>query len=210
MGLNKEHLRALRSSGWLLDALLGDLVDCSRWRSLGRPFAELDLDLLFYQDDIFSVETDMVRLARRIRAVDRCLGTAGLQLATTKTKIVSTAITEDAAKSKVGEHLFQVAPLGEAVKVLGIPFSLVADASEQPRRLLAGLVTPQLRTRDILAAPGPWKQKVTLVQKLVEAQFLWIAGALHWSSADLHALNVLQIHACRHAFGLRRHGENMV
>ena len=43
-----------------------------------------------------------------------------------------------------------------------------------------------------------------MLQVLVESQFNWIGGALHWGASDLHQLNVLQLHVCRSAFGLRR------
>ena len=71
--------------GLLLDSKLGELASCRSWQLLGRPFEELDLDLLFYQDDVFMVESDFARLCKRIRAVDRCLQKIGLKLATEKT-----------------------------------------------------------------------------------------------------------------------------
>ncbi|CAE7333491.1 unnamed protein product [Symbiodinium sp. KB8] len=206
IGIKQGAPESAELFGLVVDALLSDLVHCRRWGDLGCPFPEVDLSLLFYQDDVFLVETDMVRLAKRIRAVDRCLSTAGLKLAAKKTKIVSNCHYKGCRKVKIAEHLFQVAPLGESVRVLGVPFSLCHDASEQAKALIGRTRDASAAHHDILTTPGPWMQKITLMQKLVESQFLWIAGALHWGSSDLHALNVLQIHTCRHAFGLRRHG----
>ena len=188
----------------VVDSLLSGLVDHPKWAEFGEPFDELGVTLLFYQDDIFLVENDLSRLARRIRAVGRCLGQAGLQLATDKTKIVANEHYKGCRRVRVAQDEFQVAPLGESLKVLGMPFSLSHDASEQAK-VLIGRTREALHAHlDILVAPGSWSHKMKILQSLVASQFCWIGGAIHWSSADLHALNVLQVHACRRAFGLRR------
>ena len=190
--------------GLVVDSLLSTLVSHKRWGDFGWPIAQLELDLLFYQDDIFLVETDLARLARRIKAVDRCLGLAGLQLATDKTKIVSNEHYKGCRRVKIAGDEFKIADRGESIKVLGVPFSFDHDASRQAKELIGRTREAFYAHLDILIAPGPWGHKIKLIRTLVESQYSWIAGAVHWGSADLHALNVLQIHACRRAFGLRR------
>ena len=204
IGIKQGAPESAELFGLVVDSLLTDLVSHPKWTEFGDPFAELGVTLLFYQDDIFLVENDLPKLARRIRAVGRCLQQAGLQLATDKTKIVANEHYKGCRRVRVAQDEFQVAPLGDSLKVLGIPFSLSHDASEQAK-VLIGRTREALHAHlDILVAPGPWTHKMKVLQSLVASQFCWIGGAIHWSSADLHALNVLQVHACRKAFGLRR------
>ena len=62
-----------------------------------------------------------------------------------------------------------------------------------------------------MTAPGSWTNKTRIMKTLVESQFNWIGGALHWAGSDLHALNLVQLQTCRSAFGLRRYaGETWV
>ena len=204
IGIKQGAPESAELFGLVIDSLLSDLVQQDQWKKFGWPLTELEVELLFYQDDIFLIETDLARLARRIRAIDRCLKLAGLQLATSKTKIVANVHYKGCRRVKVGEDEFKIADLGESLKVLGVPFSLEHDASQQARELIGRTREALYAHLDIIVAPGPWTHKIKLLRCLVESQFAWIGGALHWSSSDLHSLNLLQIHACRRAFGLRR------
>ncbi|CAE7836114.1 unnamed protein product [Symbiodinium sp. CCMP2592] len=197
--------------GLVVDSILSELVFCKRWGDLGQPIEGLDIDLLFYQDDVFLVETQFARLCRRIGIVDRCFRQAGLTLAKSKTKIVANDHYLGARRAKVGDDLFVIAPRGESLKVLGIAFSLSHDASEQAKELISRTRDAAAAHKDILNAPGPWLHKVNIMKTLLESQFAWTGGAIHWSKDDLHCMNVLQLHTCRSAFGLRRApGENWV
>ncbi|CAE7621421.1 pol [Symbiodinium sp. CCMP2592] len=190
--------------GLVVDSLLSELVSCRRWGDLGQPIAELGVDLLFYQDDVFIIETEFGRLCKRINIVDRCLQQAGLTLAKGKTKIVANCHYAGPRCARVGDNTFRISDEGDSLKVLGLSFSLSRDASEQARELIARARDAAAAHKDILRAPGAWLKKVKMMSTLIEAQFSWTAGALHWSKDDLHALNVLQLHTCRSAFGLRR------
>ncbi|CAE7219725.1 unnamed protein product [Symbiodinium microadriaticum] len=145
IGIKQGAPESAELFGLVVDSLLTDLVSHPKWTEFGDPFAELGVTLLFYQDDIFLVENDLPKLARRIRAVGRCLQQAGLQLATDKTKIVANEHYKGCRRVRVAQDEFQVAPLGDSLKVLGIPFSLSHDASEQAKVLIG-------RTREALHA----------------------------------------------------------
>ncbi|CAE7354464.1 unnamed protein product [Symbiodinium sp. CCMP2592] len=190
--------------GLVVDTLLSDLVHCKQWGDLGSPIAELDIDLLFYQDDVFLVETQFGRLCKRIGVVDRCLRQAGLTLAKDKTKIVANEHYTGPRRAVVGADIYELAARGDSLKVLGVAFSLSRDASEQAKEIIGRTRDAAAAHKDILCAPGAWTHKVSIMRTLVESQFSWTAGALHWSKDDLHALNVLQQHTCRSAFGLKR------
>ena len=110
---------------------------------MGGQFDRLDLGLLFFQDDIFILEDDLPRLAKKIRIVDRCLQRAGLRLATNKTKIVANCHYKGCRKVKIGEDVFQIAEKDDSLKVLGVAYSLAEDASQQAKELIG-------RTRDAL------------------------------------------------------------
>ena len=170
----------------------------------GFYFSDLDVELLFYQDDIFLVESDLSRLCKKIKAIDKCLSTAGLCLATDKTKIVSNQHYTGARKAKIQDDIFEVAERGETLKVLGLGFSLGSQQSEQAQEIIARCREAVATHRDILNATGAWMHKVRMMKSLVESQFNWIAGAIYWSRDDLHTLNVLQAQALRAAFHIHR------
>ena len=206
IGIKQGAPESAEVFGLVIDSILSDLVEFPKWKTLGGPFEANDLGLLFFQDDIFILEDNMVRLAKRIKIIDRCIGRAGLRLATSKTKIVANCHYKGCRKVQVGEDVFEIANRGDTLRVLGVSFSLSEDASEQAKELIGRTRDALYSHADILRAPGPWMGKINILRSLVESQFAWVGGALHWSSADLHALNVLQVHACRQMFGLRRAG----
>ena len=80
VGIKQGAPQSAEIFGLLVDTMLSEVVSCRRWGELGSAFAELDLDVLFFQDDIFIVETDLARLCRRVKVIDRCLARAGLKL----------------------------------------------------------------------------------------------------------------------------------
>ncbi|CAE7462428.1 pol [Symbiodinium sp. CCMP2592] len=190
--------------GLLMDHKLGELSSCPQWRNLGRPFADLDMDMLFYQDDVFLVESDFPRLCRRIRVIDKCLQQVGLKLATNKTKIVASPWYRGHRKVKIGEDVFEVAAPTEAIRVLGLDFSLNAPLSQQSKELIARTRAAAHQHADILNAKGPWTKKVGVIRTLVESRFNWSAGAVHWAGDELKSLNTLQLLILRRAFALRR------
>ena len=189
----------------IIDGMLSDLTACEQWKRMGCPFRDVDLDLLLYQDDIFVLETDMSRLCRRIKIIDRCLERVGLRLATTKTKIVANEFYVGPRRVKINDDVFSIAPHGESLKVLGLSFSLSNDASEQAHEIISRVRAAAAFHSDILRAPGSWKAKVGMMRTLVESQFNWIGGSLHWGQSALHALNVVQLQTCRTAFGMKRY-----
>ena len=76
------------------------------------------------------LENEMGRLCKRIKIIDRCLGRIGLQLSTTKTKIVANAHYRGPRKVKIRDDTFQVAPQGDCLRALGLNFSLSEDPSD--------------------------------------------------------------------------------
>ena len=194
-----------------MNALLSELTECRHWKAIGNPLPELDMSLLFYQDDIFLFEGDLGRLSKRIRVIDKCLRRAGLTLAKDKTKIVSNDHYSGVRKAKVGEDIFEISARGESIKILGLSFDFQNDSSQQAKELIARARAAAAAHKDILNSPGSWVNKTKMMRTLVESQITWTAGAVSWSSSDLHALNTLQLHVCRAAFNLRRHrDENWV
>ncbi|CAE7254887.1 pol [Symbiodinium sp. CCMP2592] len=164
--------------GILVDSMLTELVDCSAWKRLGRPHKDLDIDLMFYQDDVFLVETDLTNLIRRIRVVNKCLGRAGLKLATEKTKIIASPEYGGPRKAKVADEVYEVAPAGESVQVLGVSFSFHASISQQAEEFLGRARAAAAIHQDVLCASGPWKKKTDMIRSLVESRWSWAAGSV--------------------------------
>ncbi|CAE7210973.1 unnamed protein product [Symbiodinium sp. CCMP2592] len=190
--------------GLLVDSLLSELVRCDRWQRMGGLCEDLLVSLLFYQDDVFLVDSDLTRLIKKIRIVDRCLAQAGLRLATEKTKIVASPEYTGARSAKVGEDFYQIATDDESLKVLGVNFSFCAGPSQQAQELLGRARAAAAAHDDILRAHGPWTKKIDMIRCLVESQWSWTAGAVHWSSQDLSAANTAQLQLLRRVFGIRR------
>ncbi|CAE7745388.1 unnamed protein product [Symbiodinium sp. CCMP2592] len=190
--------------GILIDSMLSDLVECASWKKLGGLAEDFDVDLLFYQDDIFLVDCQLGRLVRRIRVVDRCLAQAGLKLATSKTKIIASRNYVGPRRAEVGGESFSVSGRLESIKVLGVSFNFFESPSQQAQEMLGRARAAVASHADILCASGPWMKKVDLLRSLVEGTWSWTAGALHWSAQDLMAANTLQLHTLRRMFALKR------
>ncbi|CAE7358653.1 pol [Symbiodinium sp. CCMP2592] len=190
--------------GILIDSLLSDLVACRGWNGMPGLAEDFNVDLLFYQDDVFLVEQDLGRLIKRIRIVDRCLGTAGLSLATEKTMIIASPQYRGPRSAKIGDDYFSIAAKEDSLRALGVSFNFHESPSQQAQEMLGRARAAAASHADILGAHGPWTKKVDMLRYLVESTWSWSAGALHWSSQDLHAANTLQLHLLRKAFKLRR------
>ena len=211
VGIKQGAPESAEIFGMIVDSMLSEVVACRRWGDFGLPFDELDQVLLFFQDDIFILETDLPRLCRRVKVVDRCLARVGLKLATEKTKIVANEHYVGPKRVKIRDDMFVIAERGESVRVLGVNFSLGKDASEQAKEIISRTRQAAAEHKDILEAAGSWRSKTNIMRTLLESQFNWVGGALHWSQEDLHSLNLVQLHTCRSSFGLKRYaGETWV
>ena len=56
--------------GLVVDALLSEVTESSRWRALGDGLPGLDIQTMFYQDDIFVIDRNLGVIAKRIRVID--------------------------------------------------------------------------------------------------------------------------------------------
>ena len=197
--------------GLVVDALLSEVVGSPRWAALGESLPGLAIETMFYQDDIFVIDHDLGVLGRRVRIIDKCLQQAGLRLATAKTKIIASPEYAGSRHISIGEDEFVIADARESLKVLGMNFSFCESPSQQAQELLCRTRSAAASHRDILTAKGSWSKKMHMMKTLVESQFSWTGGAVHWSQEDLREANLLQLHSVRTAFGLKRlAGENWV
>ena len=192
--------------GWILDGV----IEKPHWGAIGRPFEDLDLDLLYFQDDVFLIETSASRVARKIALLQGDLAEAGLHLAMNKTKIVASPAYRGKMMVMVDEHEVPVSK-DDSLKALGVSFSFTAPVSQQAHELLGRARAAFAEHRSLLVAPGSWDRKMTLVETLIMSTWRWCAGAAHWSQECLAQANTLQCHILRTAFLLRRKaGEDWV
>ncbi|CAE7484674.1 unnamed protein product [Symbiodinium sp. CCMP2592] len=211
VGIKQGAPESAELFGMIMDCMLSELTTCQGWKRFGIAVPGCDLQLIFYQDDIFLLETEFARLGRKVNVLERHLRTAGLVLATEKTKIIASEAYRGPRRIKVGENFFEIASPGESVKVLGLGFSFHESPSQQAKELLARTRAAAAKHRDLLRGHASWGRKLTLIKSLVEGQFKWTAGALHWAAEDLRQANVLQLHVLRDSFRLhRRPGESWV
>ncbi|CAE7268350.1 unnamed protein product [Symbiodinium sp. CCMP2592] len=207
VGIKQGAPESAEVFGLVMDDILSRLTSHRAWGDFGLAFDDCEIELVFYQDDIFLIESELVRLGKKVKVLERCLEKDGLHLATEKTKIVSSAFYRGAKKVQVGGSTFQVAPAHESVKVLGLSFSLREKPSQQARELLGRTRDAAMVHRDILRGHANWEKKVDMMRTLVESQFAWTAGAVHWSPEDLRQANMLQIHTMRTAFRISRQAD---
>ena len=204
VGIKQGAPESAELFGLVMDALLTDLTDFKGWVDFGEAVAELDVSLIFYQDDIFLLESELGRLGKRIKVLQRYLKRAGLNLATDKTKVVASNAYKGPRRVQVGGDVLEIAPQGDSLKVLGLGFSLDGGASQQARELLGRTRSAAAQHRELLKGKASWQKKSQMIGILVASQFQWTAGALHWSQEDLKQANTLQLHVMRNSFGLRR------
>ena len=204
VGIKQGAPESAELFGLIMDALLSRVTSHAKWGDIGWSWPDLDVQLVFYQDDIFVIEDNLGRLGRRVKVLERHLAQHGLLLATEKTKIVASGSYRGPRKVQVGGTVFEIASACESVKVLGISFSLQASPTQQAKELLQ-------RTRAAAAAHGPllrgrasWGKKADMIKVLVESQFSWTGGAIHWSPTELKQANTLQLHVLRSAFRIAR------
>ncbi|CAE7787600.1 unnamed protein product [Symbiodinium sp. CCMP2592] len=200
IGIKQGAPESAEVFGLVMDAILTKLTEHKKWRDFGAIFPGLDLQLVFYQDDIFLVERELSQLAKRINVLERCLAQHGLKLAPEKTKIIASADYRGARKVLVGANTFEVSPSDESIKVLGISFNLQAPASQQAKELLHRTRTAAAIHRNLLRGRASWDKKANMIRTLVESQFAWTGGALHWTSEDLRQANTIQLHTLRSSF----------
>eukprot|EP00439_Symbiodinium_sp_Y106_P043032 s1996_g5.t1 len=211
VGIKQGAPESAELFGLVMDTLLTELTEHQKWKDIGDAIGDLDVDLIFYQDDIFILEDDLCKLGRRISVLKRSLRTAGLRLATEKTKIIASSSYKGPRSIKLGSDILAVAPQGESLRVLGLAFCLDGHPSQQARELLRRTPSAAAQRRVLLREKAAWERKYSLIGTLVASQFQWTAGAVHWSREDLLQANVLQLHTMRNSFGLHRvRGESWV
>ena len=211
VGIKQGAPESAELFGLVMEAQLASLVDSRGWKQLGPCLGDLDFDLAFYQDDIFVVESELPRLCKRIKVLDRLLQKSGLRLATQKTKIVASKYYVGVRKVQIDQDIFKVAMEEDTLKVLGLDFNLTGPLAQQARELLGRTRRAAAVHRDLLRGQAAWMNKVKMMSTLVASQFHWTAGAIYWGAEELKQANTLQLHIMRSAFRIgRRKDESWV
>ena len=204
VGIKQGAPESAELFGMIMDAILTRVTSHAKWGELGWSLSGLDVSLIFYQDDIFVIETELGRLGRRVKVLERCLAQHGLRLAAEKTKIVASETYKGPRRVRVGDTEFVISGSAESVKVLGISFSLQESPSQQAKEILHRTRSAAAAHGQLLRGRASWQKKVSMIRTLVESQFSWTGGALHWSSADLKQANTVQLQVMRSAFRITR------
>eukprot|EP00439_Symbiodinium_sp_Y106_P036980 s3585_g4.t1 len=183
--------------------VLDEVRGGARWRSLSLPIDDLPVDLMYYQDDVFVIETLPDRLSERIKLIQEGLRGAGLELAMEKTTVVAAADYNGVMFLELeGRKITFVRE--EGIKVLGLTFRFQGSLSDQAQELLDRARVALAEHSRLLQARGSWKRKLFLIHALISSTWRWCAGAVHWSQECLSKANTLQLHVMRVAFKLHR------
>ena len=204
VGIKQGAPESAELFGMIMDALLMKIISHAKWKEFGSPLKGFEAPLVFYQDDIFLMGTELCRLGKRVKVLERGLAQYGLKLAAEKTKIVASGAYRGAKKVQVGGSEFVISASTESVKVLGISFNLQDSPSQQAREILHRTSRAAAAHRSLLCGRASWQKKADMIRVLVESQFSWTGGALHWSSTDLKQANTMQLHVLRSAFRIGR------
>ena len=204
VGIKQGAPESAELFGMIMDALLSRVTSHAKWGEFGVNLPGLDIQLIFYQDDIFLIENDLARLGKRINVLERYLAQHGLKLAGEKTKIVASGAYNGPRKVQVGGNVIEISRSTESVKVLGISFNLQESPSQQAREILQRTRAAAAGHAPLLRGRASWEKKANMVKTLVESQFSWTGGALHWNAAELKQANTLQLHVLRNAFRIAR------
>ena len=204
VGIKQGAPESAEIFGLIMDSVIAEMRDTAEWRSLPQPLVDLDLDTMFYQDDIFLIEVCPKQLAKRIQMVEKALGTASLSLSMKKTAVTATSFYKGPLHFFVGDEKI-VINKDVGIKVLGLTFNFSSCLGDQAHELLGRARSALAEHAQLLKARGSWKSKLFTIQMLVASTFKWCAGAVHWSSECLAQANTLQLHTMRQAFGMPRH-----
>ncbi|CAE7535945.1 Retrovirus-related Pol polyprotein from type-2 retrotransposable element R2DM [Symbiodinium microadriaticum] len=204
VGIKQGAPESAELFGMVMDHLLTTLIGTKAWQKFGRPHSDLDVNLVFYQDDIFLLEKDFIRLCKRVKVLERYLERAGLKLATDKTKIIASPWVHGVRKARVGGDLFEISAPTESIRVLGLAFSMYEQPSQQAHELLGRTRAAAAKHQTLLRGKASWHRKVKMMETLVTTQFRWTAGAVHWAPEDLKQANTMQLHIMRNIFKMGR------
>ncbi|CAE7830935.1 pol [Symbiodinium sp. CCMP2592] len=192
--------------GWILD----ETMSKPAWQAVGAPFHDLDLELMYFQDDVFLLETSAARVARKIEMLKGELAQAGLFLAMNKTKIVASPAYHGKMSLVIDGQVVEIYK-NESLRALGVSFNFSASVGQQAHELLGRARAAFAEHRELLMSRGSWEKKLSLVETLIMSTWRWCAGAIHWPQECLAQANTLQAHILRTAFRLRRgRGEDWV
>ena len=188
--------------GLVIGHIIDEVVVSPAWRQIGKPIADLDLEALYFQDDIFLIETSAGRVARKIHLLQEALQTAGLCLAMNKTKIVATPEYKGKMQVHIGGEEVPILK-DQSLRALGVSFNMSAPVNKLMSS--SGRARAAFHEhRQLLVAHGTWSGKLNLVSSLIMSTWRWCAGAIHWPQDCLAQANTLQCHILRTAFNLRR------
>ena len=194
--------------GLVMGMLLDDMVLGKSWRQIGAAIQDLDIDLFYFQDDIFLFEVSAARLARKIAIIGSTLSQAGLKLAMQKTKVIATPDYHGVMKMEIESEQVKILK-GESIRVLGVSFDFASPPTQQAEELLGRARAAYAEHRPLLVAQGSRLHKANIVSMLITSTWRWVAGAVHWSKESLMKANSLQNQILRTAFRLaRRRDEN--
>ncbi|CAE7792183.1 unnamed protein product [Symbiodinium sp. CCMP2592] len=70
IGIKQGAPESTELFGMIMDCMLSELTDCQGWKKFGAALPGLDVQLVFYQDDIFLLEGDFVRLCKKINVIE--------------------------------------------------------------------------------------------------------------------------------------------
>ena len=210
VGIRQGAPESAELFGLAMGLFIDEAMDSLGWKQVGAPIDDLDIELLYFQDDIFLFESSTARLARKVAIVGEHLRKGGLHLAMNKTKIVATPDYKGKMTVDIGGQAVEV-QTDASIRVLGVSFNFAGPPAQQAEELLGRARAAYEEHRPLLLAKGSWKSKAYMVSMLIASTWRWAAGSVHWHKECLSKANSLQSQILRTSFKIgREQGEDWV
>ena len=204
-GIRQGSPESAELFGLIIQQVLTEAHDHPAWKQCEGELEDLPLDGGCFQDDIVLWGDSASVIENNIDIIVRLLRDLGLQLAVEKTAIIATPYYRGVRVIRVGGKTVHFLDQGESIRILGLDFSLEDGQSQQAKGLLGRVWAAWGKHSQLIRGPGNFETKVNIIRCLLQGTWQWVAGAVHWGSDDLRAINSLQLRLYRLAFGLVRY-----
>ena len=204
-GIRQGSPESAELFGMIIQQVVSEAHADPRWRTCGGEFADLPLDGGCFQDDIVMWGDGTEVLQNNVEILIALLADLGLSLAIDKTGVIATPYYKGRRTIAIGGHTVAFLEPGASLRILGVDFCFEENQSQQAKGLMGRVWAAWGQHAILLRSPGCFLAKVKVIRTLLQGTWQWVAGAVHWGSDDLRALNSLQLRLYRLAFGCVRY-----
>ena len=204
-GIRQGSPESAELFGLIIQQMVTEAHEHPSWRLCRGELDDMPLDGGCFQDDIILWGDSIEVLENNVAILVKFLGALGLRLAAEKTGIIAAMAYKGPRTMKVDDQVVEFLEQGASIRILGLDFCLEDSQSQQAKGLMGRVWAAWGKHAQLLRGPGNYTSKVNVIRSLLQGTWQWVAGAVHWGSDDLRAINSLQLRLYRLAFGCARY-----